>query len=171
MLIPVSLGVSGKDSYPQFYEHTLKVHDRTPLTSHMGLRVLVSHNVGTGPASGRIHFALVTRRMRSMSIALRLGQIFIILLSQLTCYCCSFMILAVPLTRVKKGIEAPLFGLAALSRLVGITFTFNADKYPALTLISLLFCFVLMCAFAPSGSFAQLLGPRADGAAAARGAF
>ncbi len=209
VLIPVSLGVSGKDSYQQFFEHTLKVHDRTPLTNHMGLRVLVAHNVGTGPASGRmkytkdarladpfevwktmrndrydryrlvaygvvglslLYFALVTRRIKSMWIALCLGQIFIILLSQLTCYYYSFMILAAPLTRVKKGLEAPLFGLAALSQLVWITFTFNDDKYTALTLLSLLFCFGLICAFAPGGSFAQLLGRKSDGAVPAKSA-
>ena len=38
------------------------------------------------------------------------------------------MILAAPLTRVKKGIEAPLFGFAALSQLVWITFTFNVVR-------------------------------------------
>ena len=42
------------------------------------------------------------------------------------------MILAAPLTRVKKGIEAPLFGLAALTQLIWITFTDNDDKYTAL---------------------------------------
>ncbi|WP_218060812.1 hypothetical protein, partial [Aeromonas sp. EERV15] len=43
VLIPVSMKVSGTDSYVRFYEHTLKVHDQTPLTNHMGLRVLVAH--------------------------------------------------------------------------------------------------------------------------------
>lgn len=199
VLIPVSLQVSGKDSYQQFYEHTLQVHDRTPLTNHMGLRVLVAHNVGSGPASGRmkytkdakladpfevwktmrndrydryklvaygvvalslLFFVAVTRRVKSMWIALCLGQIFIILLSQLTCYYYSFMILAAPLTRAKKGIEAPLFGFAALSQFVWITFFWNDDKYTALTLISLLFCFGLLCAFARKGALAPLFGPR-----------
>jgi hypothetical protein len=161
------------------------------------LRVLVAHNVGSGPASGRmkytkdtkladpfevwktmrndrydkyklvaygivglsfLYFAWVTRRVKSMWVALCLGQIFIILLSQLTCYYYSFMILAAPLTRVKKGIEAPLFGFAALSQFVWITFFWNDDKYTALTLISLLFCFGLICAFAPRGSHARLFG-------------
>ena len=42
ILIPVSLGIAGKDAYQQFYKHTLQVHDQTPLTNHMGLRVLVA---------------------------------------------------------------------------------------------------------------------------------
>ncbi|AKT40216.1 hypothetical protein [Chondromyces crocatus] len=41
ILIPASMAVAGKDAYQQFYKHTLQVHDQTPLTNHMGLRVLV----------------------------------------------------------------------------------------------------------------------------------
>ena len=209
VLIPVSLAVSGKDSYQQFYKHTLQVHDRTPLTNHMGLRVLVAHNIGSGPASGRmkytkdakladpfevwktmrndrydrykpvaygvvalsfLYFAWVTRRVKSMWIALCLGQIFIILLSQLTCYYYSFMILAAPLTRVKKGIEAPLFGFAALTQFIWITFTYNDDKYTVLTLVSLIFCFGLICAFATKGSLSRLFGPRSGDAIPVTGA-
>ena len=36
--------VAGKDSYQQFYKHTLQVHDRTPLTNHMGLRTVVTYS-------------------------------------------------------------------------------------------------------------------------------
>jgi hypothetical protein len=48
--------VAGRDSYQQFYEHTIKVHDQTPLTNHMGLRVLIAHKLGSGPQSGRAMF-------------------------------------------------------------------------------------------------------------------
>ena len=41
-------------STAQLHELTLQVHDRTPLTNPMGLRVLVAHDVGSGPASGRM---------------------------------------------------------------------------------------------------------------------
>lgn len=39
-----------------FYHHTIEVHDRTPLTNHMGLRVIVAHNPGTGKESGRMKY-------------------------------------------------------------------------------------------------------------------
>jgi hypothetical protein len=66
VLLPASIYVCGKDAYPQFYEHTLKVHDQTPLTNHMGLRVLIAQKlpfevsaigIGTGKDSGRMKYA------------------------------------------------------------------------------------------------------------------
>jgi hypothetical protein len=210
ILIPLSLHVAGRDAYQQFFHHTIQVHDQTPLTNHMGLRVLIAQKtpfeineptlkigsseiklpirVGVGGSSGRMKytqdgklrdpfevwkrmrneryakyryaayaiialsfafFVYVVRRVRSMWIAQCLAQIWIILLSQLTCYYYSFMILAAPLTKVKRNIEAPLFGLAALSQFVWMAFNFNDDKYWVLTLISLAFCYGLICAFAP----------------------
>ena len=196
VLVGLSLQIAGRDSYKQFYEHTIKVHDQTPLTNHMGLRVLVAQKtpveipqigVGVGTQSGRMKytkdvkladpfqlwkdmrneryrkvryaayaiialsflgFVYVLRRVKSLWISQCLGQIWIILLSQLTCYYYSFMILAAPLTKVKRGIEAPLFGLAALSQFVWMIFYWNDDKYWALTAISLIFCYGLLCAFA-----------------------
>ena len=196
VLVGLSLKIAGRDSYKQFYEHTIKVHDHTPLTNHMGLRVLVAQKtpveipqigVGTGTQSGRMKytknvnlpdpfqvwkdmrneryqkvryaayaiialsflgFVYVLRRVKSLWIAQCLGQIWIILLSQLTCYYYSFMILAAPLTKVKRSIEAPLFGLAALSQFVWMIFFWNDDKYWALTAISLIFCYGLLCVFA-----------------------
>jgi hypothetical protein len=65
LLIPASVKVAGRDSYQQFYRHTLEVHDRTPLTNHMGLRVLVAQKlpfeipalgIGTGQKSGRMKY-------------------------------------------------------------------------------------------------------------------
>jgi hypothetical protein len=186
VLIPVSLKVAGNDSYQQFYEHTLKVHDQTPLTNHMGLRVLVAHNPLGAVESGRMKytkdtklvdpfetwkrmrneryakyrflaygivaaslafFIYVCRRVRSLWVAQCLGQIFIILMSQLTCYYYSFMILSAPLTRLKRQIEVPLFGLAALSQFIWITFYWNDDKYTALTAVSLAFCYYTLCLF------------------------
>jgi hypothetical protein len=190
VLIPTSLFVTKKDCYQQFYKHTLEVHDQTPLTNHMGLRVLVSHNMNpftTGISSGRMRWTkdgkamdpfelwkkmrndryakyryvaygilaasfafsvYVLRRVKNLWIAGCLSQIWIILLSQLTCYYYSFLVLTAPLTKVKKGIEAPLFGLAALSQVVWISLGYNDEKYTALTAISLIFCYGLLCAFA-----------------------
>jgi hypothetical protein len=189
--------LAGKDAYQQFKTHTLEIHDRTPLTNHMGLRVLVSHNLGSGPESGRMKytkdvkltdpfevwmrmrnerydryralayaivalsvgfFLYVARRIKSMWIAQCLAQVFIILLSQLTNYYYSFLILAGPLTRVKRGIEAPLFGFAALSQFVWLTFAWNDDRYTALTLISLLFCYGLLGVFADPKLLSRLRG-------------
>lgn len=205
VLIPLSIQVSGRDCYEQFFKHTIEVHDQTPLTNHMGLRVLVAQktpieikelkvgskvlatpNIGVGSSSGRmkytkdvkltdpfevwkrmrneryaqlkyvayaiclgtfVAFAMVLRRVRSLWIAMSIAQIWVILLSQLTCYYYSFLILTAPLTKVRKSIEAPLFGLAALSQFVWMTFYWNDDKYWALTLISLIFCYGIFCAF------------------------
>lgn len=205
ILIPASLAVAGKDAYQQFYKHTLQVHDQTPLTNHMGLRVLVGQKtpieingrvggveipswlkIGVGPSSGRMeytrdnklndpfevwkrmrneryakykwvayaiiaasfaYFTYVCRRVKSLWIATCLAQIFIILGSQLTCYYYSFMILMAPLTRVKRQLEVPLFGLAALSQFVWMAFYWNDDKYYVLTAISLAFCYYALCVF------------------------
>lgn len=210
ILIPLSLHVAGKDAYQQFFHHTIEVHDQTPLTNHMGLRVLIAQKtpfeineptlkigsseikipirVGVGGSSGRMKytqdgklrdpfevwkrmrneryakyryvayaiialsfafFLYAVRRVKSMWISLCLAQVWIILLSQLTCYYYSFMILVAPLTKVKRNIEAPLFGLAALSQFIWMAFNFNDDKYWVLTLIALVFCYGLVCAFAP----------------------
>jgi hypothetical protein len=92
-------------------------------------------------------FVYVCRRVRSLWVAQCLAQIFVILLSQLTCYYYSFMILSAPLTRVKRQIEVPLFGLAALSQFIWITFNYNDDKYTVLTAVSLAFCYYLLWIF------------------------
>jgi hypothetical protein len=190
LLVGASLAVVGKSSYQEFYQHTIKVHDMTPLTNHMGLRVLVGHNVGVGKESGRMKytkdvslvdpferwksmrneryakyklvayaiiaaslalFVYVVRRVKSLWIAQCLGQIWIILLSQLTCYYYSFMILTAPLIKVKPGIEAWLFGLAALTQVIWMSMTWNDDRYTALTLMSLVFCYGLLVVFMPRG--------------------
>ncbi|MBM4360033.1 MAG: hypothetical protein FJ096_18160 [Deltaproteobacteria bacterium] len=210
------------DPYVSFYEHTLEVHDKTPLTNHMGLRVIVAHKfiqlqplrvrtaeeqlawknsltegqrrsigwtaplqlpvrLATGPASGQmefvrdekltdpfkvwkdmrneryrqlryvayaailatlIAFSWVVRRTKSLWIAQCLGQIFVILLSQLTCYYYSFMILGAPLTRVRRSLEIGLFGVAAITQIVWMNSVFNDNKYTLLTLVSLAWCAV-----------------------------
>ncbi len=196
ILIAASLVVVGKNSYQEFYQHTIKVHDMTPLTNHMGLRVLVGHNVGQGKESGRMKytkdvslvdpferwksmrneryakykyvayaiiaasfglFVWVTRRVKSLWIAQCLGQIWIILLSQLTCYYYSFMILTAPLTKVKPQIEPWLFGLAALTQVIWMSMTWNDDRYTALTLMTLAFCYGLLVLFSPR-SFLEASG-------------
>jgi hypothetical protein len=188
VLIGGSLAVVGTDSYQKFFHHTIRVHDQTPLTNHMGLRVLVGHNVGSGKESGRMKytkdvsltdpferwkamrleryetykpvayaiiaatfafFVYVVRRVRSLWIAQCLAQIWVILLSQLTCYYYSFMILCAPLTKVKPQIEPWLFGLAALTQVIWMSMTWNDDRYTSLTLVSLIFCYGLLVVFAP----------------------
>lgn len=204
VLIPASLKIAGKDSYKEFYRHTLQVHDQTPLTNHMGLRVLVSQKlpfelpvagIGQGERSGRmkytkdtkltdpfelwkrlrneryakvkwaaygitalslIFFLYVVRRIKSMWIAQGLAQIFIILMSQLTCYYYSFVILAAPLTKVRRNMEAPLFGFALLTQFVYGAFYWNDDKYWVLTFITLIGCFVMLCAFLPKDERARI---------------
>jgi hypothetical protein len=54
VIVPVSLWVAGPRSYQEFYTHTLRIHDRTPLTNHMGLPVLISYAFGGGASSGRM---------------------------------------------------------------------------------------------------------------------
>jgi hypothetical protein len=44
VLVPASLVVTGPDSYSEFYQHTLRTHDNTPLTNHMGLKSIMAHN-------------------------------------------------------------------------------------------------------------------------------
>lgn len=200
VLIPASIYVCGKDAYPQFYEHTLKVHDQTPLTNHMGLRVLFAQKtpieieplgIGVGKESGRmkysenkalsdpfddwkrmrneryakwkpvaygisalvlVFFFYVLRRMKNMWLALCVSQVFAILLSQLTCYYYSFMILSAPITKVKplrRPMELSLFGFAIVSQVGWRVFRFNDDKYWILTLLSLVFCLGLVVVFAP----------------------
>jgi hypothetical protein len=203
VLIPASIYVCGKDAYPQFYVHTLKVHDQTPLTNHMGLRVLLAQKlpfelrlsdslaIGVGKDSGRMKysenkalsdpfddwkrmrneryaklkpvayaiialtmalFLYVLRRMKNMWLALCLSQVFVILMSQLTCYYYSFMILSAPIARVKPlrhPVELSLFGFAIVSQVGWRVFRFNDDKYWILTLISLIFCYGLIVVFAP----------------------
>jgi hypothetical protein len=195
VLIPASIKVCGKDSYPNFIRH-IEVHDRTPLTNHMGLRVLIAQNVGFGPRSGRAmytkddrladpfevwkrmrndrydkyrpvayvivalslaFFAWIVRRVKSMWIALCLGQIFIILLSQLTSYYYAFLIVTAPLTRARRQIEVPLVGLAVLTQIVWRAFGWFDDKSTLCTLITLVFCYGLVCLFAPAGAFKRLL--------------
>jgi hypothetical protein len=221
VLVPASIAVCGAGSYRQFYEHTLEVHDQTPLTNHMGLRVLVAQktpvefdridlswarlgylqlpfSVGMGRDSGRMKytkdnsladpfkvwkamrneryaqmkpvayaivlaslafFVYVLRRVKNMWLAMCLAQVFVILLSQLTCYYYTFMILGAPLVRVKKVrafVELSLFGLVILSQVAYRIFYWNDDKYWVLTLLCLLACYGQIAAFAPSALWARI---------------
>ncbi len=215
------------DPYVSFYEHTLQVHDKTPLTNHMGLRVIVAHKfvetqalrvrspeerlawrnglpdaqrrlfgwtaavqlplrVASGPSSGQMEFvrdekqndpfkvwkdmrneryhrfrylayalilasivafASIVRRTKSLWIAQCLGQVFIILLSQLTCYYYTFMILAAPLTRVRRSLELGLFGVAAITQIIWMNSHWNDNKYTLLTIVSLGWCCLLVGMF------------------------
>lgn len=43
-LVPVSIAVCGPRSWVEFRDHTLKTHSGTPLTNHMGLPAMLTHN-------------------------------------------------------------------------------------------------------------------------------
>jgi hypothetical protein len=224
VLLPLSLAMTQTDAYQAFYKHTIKTHDKTPLTNHMGLRVIVGHKffdlrapskrspeqqatwkaslskparlflgwtapvrlpiaMAKGKSSGQMQyvrdnnlvdpfkvwkdmrneryhryryiaygivaaslafFIFVVYRFKSLWIAQCLGQIFIILLSQLTCYYYSFMILAAPLSKVRKVVELGLFAVAAITQLVWMNSYWNDNKYTVLTIVSLVWCYVLI---------------------------
>lgn len=188
VLLGASVGVLGADAYTKFYKHTILVHDQTPLTNHMGLRVLVSHGVGFDASSGRmkytkdpdatdpfevwkrmrldryetykpvswaliaaslVGFVMVVRRVRSLWLAQSLGQIWIILLSQLTCYYYSFMIVVAPLTRHRRFLEPYVFGFAILTQLIWLSSRHGDDRYATLSAASLVFCYGLLWVFRP----------------------
>ncbi len=207
VLVGASLVVVGKDSYQQFYKHTIEVHDQTPLTNHMGLRVILGHRMEClvpgvpgceGPLSGRMKFTqdpialdpfekwkrmrldryakykpigyvvialtfglfvAVTRRIKSLWLAQALGQIWIILLSQLTSYYYAFVIITAPVTRVRRDLEVWLFGFAALTQFVWLGFGFNDDRYTALTWVTLVFCYFIILSFAPKSWFPKKVSP------------
>ncbi len=227
VLLPLSVAMTAKDSYKTFYAHTIETHDKTPLTNHMGLQVIVAHKffefekpglrtaeereaylrslsgtqrtllgwlapvklpirLATGKSSGQMEFVrdekltdpfktwkdlrneryakyravawaivglslgffiMVGHRLRSLWIAQCLGQLFVILLSQLTCYYYSFMILAAPLIKVRPRIEIGLYGLAAVTQIIWMNSQFNDNKYTLLTLASVAFCYVMLGMF------------------------
>jgi hypothetical protein len=215
VLLPLSVAMTDKHAYQDFYSHTLQTHDKTPLTNHMGLRVIIAHRffdfqkpgmlsaeeagsssvlkriqwpikLAKGKASGQmeytrdnslhdpfevwktmrneryakykwlayaivlatlIWFAVVVQRMKSLWVAQCLGQIFVILLSQLTCYYYVFMILGAPLIKLRKQIELGMFALAAITQIVWVNSYWNDNKYTLLTIASLVFCFVMIGMF------------------------
>ncbi|MSP25229.1 MAG: hypothetical protein EXR75_08705 [Myxococcales bacterium] len=227
LLIPLSVALTAKDSYKTFFQHTIQTHDKTPLTNHMGLQVVVAHKffefekpgirsaeereaylrslpnaetsplrylapirfpirLATGKSSGQMEFVrddkltdpfktwkdlrneryakyrviawaivgvslgffiMVAHRIRSLWVAQCLGQLFVILLSQLTCYYYSFMILAAPLIRLRPRIEVGLYGLAAVTQIIWMNSQFNDNKYTLLTLVSLAFCYGILGLF------------------------
>lgn len=179
---------AGALSYKKFVHHTLNVHDKTPLTNHMGLRVLLGHDVGFDKESGRMRYVkdgtkvdpfetwktmrvqryedykpvayalllstffacvVVLRRLKKMWVAQAISGVWIILLSQLTCYYYSYMLLQGALTRLRRDIEVYILAFGAISQLGWRTITFNDDRYDYLTLISLILSYVLLLAFAP----------------------
>lgn len=234
VLLPLSIYFTHTDPdapfyepYKKFYEHTIETHDQTPLTNHMGLRVIIGHkffefqkpgmrtaeerrawldrlppvlrrlvgwtapvrlpiDLATGPSSGQmqhtrdnrlldpfevwkrmrneryekyklvaygitlgtlVFFVMVVRHLKLLWIAQCLGQIFIILGSQLTCYYYSFMILGAPLTKLRKQIELGLFGLAAVTQVIWGMSYWNDNKYTLLTIVSLIFCYIMIGLF------------------------
>ena len=95
-------------------------------------------------ALSMLFFIYVVRRIKSLWVAQCLGQIFMILGSQLTCYYYSFMILSAPLIKLRKPIEVGLFTLAAITQIIWMQSTFNDNKYTLLTIVSLIFCYFMI---------------------------
>lgn len=64
ILVPASMAVAGRGSYREFAKHTLELHDETPATNRMGLRMLLTQDppleigsFATGRESGRMKHA------------------------------------------------------------------------------------------------------------------
>lgn len=55
LVLPASAMVAGMDAWPAFARH-IRLHDRTPLTNHVGLRPLLAAGIGRGPESGRSRY-------------------------------------------------------------------------------------------------------------------
>lgn len=53
ILVPTSVVVTGPDSYLEFYNHTLRTHENTPLTNHMGLKSIMAHDWDSRMRFGR----------------------------------------------------------------------------------------------------------------------
>ncbi len=212
VLIGGSVALIGRDSYKQFVSR-IELHDKIPLTNHMGLRVLVGHRMEClipgfpgceAKESGRMKyvkddsardpfekwgamrndryakykplayafllatfalFVAVVRRIKSLWLAQALGQIWIILLSQLTSYYYAFVIIAAPVTRVRRDLEVWLFGFAALTQFIWLSFGYYDDRHAVLTLLTLVFTSFLILSFAPKRWF-QRGAPAAEAAAA-----
>jgi hypothetical protein len=211
VLIGGSVALIGRDSYKQFYSR-IELHDKIPLTNHMGLRVLVGHRMecllpgfpgcdgNGGKDSGRMKyvkddsardpfekwgamrneryakykplayafllasfalFVAVVRRIKSLWLAQALGQVWIILLSQLTSYYYAFVIIAAPVTRVRRDLEVWLFGFAALTQFIWLSFGYYDDRHAILTLLTLVFANFLILSFAPKRWF-QRKAPAAE---------
>jgi hypothetical protein len=104
----------------------------------------------------------VHRRLKSLWVAQCLGQIWMILLAQLTCYYYSFMILLAPLTKVRRDLEAPIFGLALLTQFIFRSTYYNDDKYNALTLVSLVFLYGVFFALVPKNEIDKLFARKSE---------
>ena len=92
--------------------------------------------------------ARVLWRVRSLWIAQCLAQLAVAVLVPLTCYYYSFLLLTAPLTRARRWLEAPLFALAAASQAVWWAFPWNDEKYAALSVLALVFCYFVAASFA-----------------------
>ena len=93
-------------------------------------------------------FTRVLWRVRRTWMALSLAQLWPAVLLPLTCYYYSFLLLTAPLTRARRALELPLFALAAASQAVWWAFWWNDDRYAALSLLSLVFCYGVVASFA-----------------------
>jgi hypothetical protein len=97
--------------------------------------------------AGLAFLAWTVRRLRSLWIAGCLGQLAIVLLSQIACYYYAFLVLAAPLTRARRDLELPIFAFAAATQVASLLLPWPDDRYAALSLLTTLFCLGLVAAF------------------------
>lgn len=186
VLLPLSIVVTRADAWGAYFERE-EAAALAPVTNEMGLAVVLAHDFGGGPGSGRMEFtgdpslpdqwsvwkssrveryrktaplrwvilaaalpgfALVIRRRRLPWIGASLGHLFIVLFAHITCFHYSFLVLAAPLTRVRRWLEIALFSFAALTQIISLSTRWNDDKYALLSVVSLLFSLGVLAAFA-----------------------
>ena len=68
------------------------------------------------------------------------------------------MILGAPLIKLRRQIELGLYALAAVTEIIWMQTYWNDNKYTLLTIVSLIFCYVML------GFFYRPWRPQAEGA-------
>ena len=89
-------------------------------------------------------FGLAMWRVRSMWIAGALGQVFIVLLTQMVCWNYPFLVLGAALTRLRRWLEVLLFAFAAVTQLAAVGFYYIDDRYTAMSIVTTLFTVLLV---------------------------
>jgi hypothetical protein len=97
-------------------------------------------------------------RVRTLWISVALGSALIPILAEPASYYYSFVLLAVPLTRVLPSLGVALAGLAAAGQLIGLRFPWADDRFTGLALVYVAFALASIAAFSPRWSALQ---PRA----------
>jgi len=94
-------------------------------------------------------FVRALRRARRPWTALALSHLWPAVLLPLSCYYYAFLVLAAPLTRARRTLEAPLLALAAASQLAAYAFWWTDDRFAAESVLALAFCCAALAAFTP----------------------